>query len=47
VNNAVSRPMRSSDAPIEDFELSKKVNATGVVNITRIFAEEMKKEGQV
>ncbi len=43
VNNAVLRPMKSSEAPIEDFELSMKVNATGVVNITRIFSEEMKK----
>jgi len=42
VNNAVLRPMKSPDA-IEDFELSMKVNATGVVNVTRIFAEEMKK----
>jgi NAD(P)-dependent dehydrogenase (short-subunit alcohol dehydrogenase family) len=44
VNNAVSRPMKSAYEPIEDFEFSMKVNATGVVNITRIFAEEMKKK---
>ncbi|MCM8762293.1 MAG: SDR family oxidoreductase [Candidatus Omnitrophica bacterium] len=44
VNNAVLRPMKGPDGPIEDFELSMKVNATGVVNITRIIAEEMKKK---
>jgi len=43
VNNAVLRPMKGPDAPIEEFDLSMKVNATGVVNITRIIAEEMKK----
>lgn len=43
VNNAVLRPMKSPDSPIEDFDLSMKVNATGIVNITRIIAEEMKK----
>jgi len=42
VNNAVLRPMKSPDA-IADFDLSMKVNATGVVNATRIFSEEMKK----
>lgn len=44
INNAVLRPMDSPDAPIETFELSMKVNATGVVNITRHIAEEMKKQ---
>ncbi|MCX8082661.1 MAG: SDR family oxidoreductase [bacterium] len=44
VNNAVLRPMKGPDGPIEDFELSMKVNAVGVVNITRIIAEEMKKQ---
>ncbi|MBN1444883.1 MAG: SDR family oxidoreductase [Candidatus Omnitrophica bacterium] len=43
VNNAVLRPMKSPEA-IEDFDLSMKVNATGVVNVTRIFVEEMKKK---
>jgi NAD(P)-dependent dehydrogenase (short-subunit alcohol dehydrogenase family) len=42
VNNAVLRPMKSPEA-IEEFELSMKVNATGTVNITRLFAEEMKR----
>lgn len=44
VNNAVLRPMKGPDSPIEEFELSMKVNATGVVNITRLIAEEMKKQ---
>jgi NAD(P)-dependent dehydrogenase (short-subunit alcohol dehydrogenase family) len=43
VNNAVLRPMRSYYDPIEKFALSMKVNAVGLFNLTRIFAEDMKK----
>lgn len=35
VNNAVSRPMKNYYAPIEQFEESMKVNATGMVDILR------------
>jgi len=42
VNNAVLSPMKSAD-DMENFALSMEVNATGLVKITTIFAEEMKK----
>jgi len=35
VNNAVSRPMATFDAPIEDFAESMRVNATGMVHLMR------------
>jgi NAD(P)-dependent dehydrogenase (short-subunit alcohol dehydrogenase family) len=35
VNNAVSRPMKGYNAPIEQFEQSMKVNATGMVDLMR------------
>ena len=35
VNNAVSRPMKNYYAPLEQFEESMKVNATGMVDILR------------
>lgn len=35
VNNAVSRPMQSYDAPIEAFEESMRVNATGMTELLR------------
>jgi NAD(P)-dependent dehydrogenase (short-subunit alcohol dehydrogenase family) len=35
VNNAVSRPMGSYDAPIEQFAESMRVNATGMMDILR------------
>ena len=43
VNNAVLRPMRHYEDPIEAFNLSMEINATGIMNTTRIFAEEMMK----
>jgi NAD(P)-dependent dehydrogenase (short-subunit alcohol dehydrogenase family) len=39
VNCAVARPMKSYDAPIEDWEKSMKINATGLFDITREMAE--------
>lgn len=39
VNNAVSRPMKSYDAPIEDFAESMRVNATGSMDILREMAD--------
>lgn len=39
VNNAVSRPMNGYDAPIEQFEESMKVNATGMMDILREMAD--------
>lgn len=35
VNNAVSRPMKGYDGPIEQFAESMKVNATGMMDILR------------
>lgn len=35
VNNAVSRPMKGYNAPIEQFEESMQVNATGMMNLLR------------
>ena len=37
VNNAVLRPMKSWDDPVENFEASMRVNATGVFLMTRAF----------
>ncbi|NPV55029.1 MAG: SDR family oxidoreductase [Firmicutes bacterium] len=41
VNNAVSRPMKGYDDPIESFAESMEVNATGVFMLTRIFSQNM------
>lgn len=38
VNNAVSRPMENYDAPLEQFAESMRVNATGMIDITREMA---------
>ncbi len=43
VNNAVLRPMKHYDDPIEAFDESMKINATGIMDTTRIFAEDMMK----
>lgn len=45
VNNAVARPMKGYDAPIEQFAESMKVNATGVMDILRELAEMMVANG--
>lgn len=39
VNNAVSRPMKSYDAPIEQFTESMRVNGTGMMDILREMTE--------
>lgn len=39
VNNAVSRPMKSYDSPIREFEESMQVNATGMTEILRQMTE--------
>jgi NAD(P)-dependent dehydrogenase (short-subunit alcohol dehydrogenase family) len=39
VNNAVSRPMGSYEAPIEHFAESMRVNATGMMDILREMAD--------
>jgi len=41
VNNAVSRPMKSPDAPLADWAASMQTNSTGLFAITRAFAEAM------
>lgn len=46
VNNAVLRPMRSHDAPSEQWQQSMQVNATGLFLITRAFGETMAEAGK-
>jgi len=43
VNNSVSRPMKGPDDPVEAWEKSLKVNATGVFLMSREFGREMVK----
>jgi NAD(P)-dependent dehydrogenase (short-subunit alcohol dehydrogenase family) len=45
VNNAVSRPMKNYDSPIEDFAESMRVNATGMMDILREMADLIIKSG--
>lgn len=46
VNNAVSRPMKNYYAPIEQFEESMKVNATGMMDILREMADLILQSGE-
>ena len=46
VNNAVLRPMKGWDDPAENFELSMRVNATGVFLMTRAFGRHLTKCGR-
>ncbi|MEN8230017.1 MAG: SDR family oxidoreductase [Bacteroidota bacterium] len=45
VNNAVSRPMSGYNEPIEHFEESMRVNATGMMSILREMADLIAKGG--
>lgn len=45
INNSVSRPMKSWNAPASDFAESMRVNATGVFIMTRAFGEHMASKG--
>jgi NAD(P)-dependent dehydrogenase (short-subunit alcohol dehydrogenase family) len=45
VNNAVARPMKGYNAPIEQFAESMKVNATGMMDIVREMAGLIEKSG--
>jgi NAD(P)-dependent dehydrogenase (short-subunit alcohol dehydrogenase family) len=45
VNNAVSRPMKSYEAPIAQFSDSMTVNATGVMDILREISDLMVQNG--
>lgn len=45
VNNAVSRPMRGYNAPLEEFEESMRVNATGMMDITREMTDLIARNG--
>lgn len=45
VNNAVARPMRGYNAPIEQFDESMKVNATGMMDILREMTDLIVKTG--
>ncbi len=45
VNNAVSRPMKSYNSPIEQFAESMKVNATGMMDILREMADLIAQSG--
>ena len=46
VNNAVLRPMKGWDDPVEKFEQSMRVNATGVFLMTRAFGRHMVARGK-
>ena len=46
VNNSVLRPMKTWNDPIEKFEESMRVNATGIFLMTRTFGNAMAKRGQ-
>jgi NAD(P)-dependent dehydrogenase (short-subunit alcohol dehydrogenase family) len=41
INNAVLRPMKSYDDDIANFRLSMEINATALLYITRLFAQNM------
>lgn len=45
VNNAVSRPMKTYEDPIENFAESMRINATGAVDILREMADLIEKSG--
>lgn len=45
INNAVSRPMKNYDAPIEDFANSMKINAVGMMDILREMASLIENSG--
>ncbi|MBN2455994.1 MAG: SDR family oxidoreductase [Sedimentisphaerales bacterium] len=45
VNNAVARPMKGYDASMDQFAESMRINATGMVDITREMAELIAKRG--
>jgi NAD(P)-dependent dehydrogenase (short-subunit alcohol dehydrogenase family) len=45
VNNAVTRPMTGYNAPIEEFDESMKVNATGMMDLLREMADLIVKGG--
>jgi NAD(P)-dependent dehydrogenase (short-subunit alcohol dehydrogenase family) len=45
VNNAVSRPMKGYNAPIEQFGESMQVNATGMTNLLREMTDLIVKSG--
>lgn len=45
VNNATTRPMKSVDDPVERFDESMRVNATGLFALTRAVAEQMAGKG--
>ena len=46
INNAVARPMRSYDDSLANWRKSLEINATGLLHITRLFAEDMIKQGR-
>lgn len=46
VNNSVSRPMKSMDDPVDAWEQSMRVNATGVFLMIRAFGHYMADSGQ-
>lgn len=45
INNAVARPMSHWDDPLEKWEESMKINATGLFHITRLFGQHMAEHG--
>lgn len=45
VNNAVARTMGSWDDPLEAFERSMRINASGLFAVTRAFGDKMAEQG--
>lgn len=45
VNCAVARPMKTYDSPLEDWEESMRINATGLFDVTREMAKIIDKSG--
>ncbi|GAA3408080.1 SDR family oxidoreductase [Paenibacillus hodogayensis] len=45
VNNAVARTMGSWDDPLEAFDRSMRINATGMFGVTRAFGDRMAEQG--
>lgn len=45
INNAVARPMREYADPLSTWRESMEINATGLLHITRLFGNDMAKQG--
>ena len=45
INNAVARPMKNYEDPLDTWRKSMDINATGLLHITRLFSADMAKQG--